>query len=56
MNIIELMQTVGIETFVVAFEEIRDAISGDTSQYGALGTVLGDIDAAKALVDFLSRR
>lgn len=56
MNIIELMQTVGIETFVVAFDEIRDAMNGDTSQYGALGTILGDIDMAKAVVELFGRR
>ena len=56
MNIIELMHTVGIETFIAAFEEIRDAMNGDASQYGALGTILGDIDMAKAVVELFGRR
>lgn len=54
MNIIELMQTVGIETFVVAFEEIFTACKGGDDGYGALGTLLGDLDTARAIVNHFS--
>lgn len=50
MNIIELMNTVGIETFVVAFEEIDAARRGLDDGYGALGTILGDLDLARGII------
>ena len=50
MNIIELMHTVGIETFIVAFEEIDAARRGLDDGYGALGTILGDLDLARGII------
>lgn len=56
LDILNAIHAFGLDTVLVAIDELRDACNGDAGQYGALGTLLGDIDKARAIVELLAAR
>ena len=54
LDILTAIHTFGIETVLVALEEIFTACKGGDDGYGALGTLLGDLDMARAVVNYFA--
>ena len=51
LDILTTINHFGLETVLIALEEIATACKGGDDGYGALGTLLGDLDMARAVVN-----
>ena len=54
LDIMTAISHFGLETVLVALEEIATACKGGDDGYGALGTLLGDLDMARADVNHIA--
>lgn len=54
LDILTTINHFGLETVLVALEEIFTACKGGDDGYGALGTLLGDLDMAREVVNYFA--